>query len=63
MVLELLVVLGAAALVVYWIYRFPDSRERLGPNLDDALYRGVVRALWLFVAIAALAVLAVWLLL
>lgn len=54
--------LGAVALVAYGISRFPDSRGRIGAELDDALFKGGVRAAWLMVIVGALALLAVWLL-
>lgn len=54
--------LGAVALVAYGISRFPDSRERIGAKLDDALFKGGVRAAWLAVAVGVLGVLVVWLL-
>ncbi len=43
--------------------RFADTRETLGEDVDDALYRGAVRALWLLIAIPAAALAALWLLL
>jgi hypothetical protein len=62
-VLEALLVLGLAGLLAYGIHRLPDTRERLRPDVDDAPYRAGVRAVWFFVAIAAMAVLVAWLLL
>jgi hypothetical protein len=50
-----------AAVVGFLISRFPDTRRAFGDDLDDALYKGGVQALWLFIALAAIALLALWL--
>ena len=58
------VVVAVAAGLGYAIHRFyPDSRAQLGPDLDDALYRGGVRGLWIVVGVGAVCLLLAWLLL
>jgi hypothetical protein len=62
-VLEVLGVLVAASALGYAIRRFyPDSREGFGAEVDDALYRGSVRAGWAFAGVAVVVVLLLWLL-
>jgi hypothetical protein len=61
--IEVLVLLALAAVVAFVVSRFPDTRKAFGEELDSALYRGSVRALWLFIAIVGIALLALWLLL
>ena len=62
-VAEVVVVLAVAALLAFMIHRFfPDSRDRRGEDLDDALYQGGVRGLWLLAALVALALRSYWLL-
>jgi hypothetical protein len=62
-VVEVLAVLVLAAAVAVLASRFPDTRKAFGDELDNAMYRGGVRALWLFVTVGAVALLALWLLL
>jgi hypothetical protein len=61
-VLEVLALLVFAAGTAFLISRFPDTRKKWGPDLDDALYKGAVQALWVFVALSAIALFAFWLL-
>jgi hypothetical protein len=44
------------------VSRFPDTRKAFSEELDHALHRGSVSAVRLFVAIAAVVLLALWLL-
>jgi hypothetical protein len=61
--LEVALVVVLAGCVAYAIHRFyPDSREQLGPELDDALFVGGVRAAWALAALGIVVVLLLWLL-
>jgi hypothetical protein len=62
-VIKSIILLVLAGAVGFLISRFPDTRRRMGGDLDDALYRGGVRALWFSIAIGAIALVALWLLL
>jgi hypothetical protein len=61
-VLEIVGVVALAAAVVFLLSRFPDTRRAFGEDVDNALHRGSLRALWFFVAIAAVALAVLWLL-
>ena len=62
-VLEVVGVLAVAALMAFLVQRFfPDSREAMGEELDDALFQGGVRGLWMFIALVVLGLLIYWLL-
>ena len=61
-VLEVFAVLALAAVVALLVGRFPDTRKKYGEELDDALYKSSLQALWLFVALGAVALVVAWLL-
>jgi hypothetical protein len=50
------------AVAALLVSRFPDTRKAFSEELDHALHRGSVSAVRLFVAIAAVVLLALWLL-
>jgi hypothetical protein len=60
-VVEMIAVLALAALVGFLISRSPDTRRALGDDLDHAVHKGGVRGLRLFIALATIALLALWL--
>jgi len=61
-VVEIAIVLIAVPVVAVLISRFPDTRRWFGDELDDAFYRGSVRALWYAIGISAIALALLWLL-
>ena len=61
--IEVFAVLALGGVVALLIHRFPDTRNSVGKDVDDALHNGSVRASWFLVAFCGPALVVAWLLL